>query len=235
MTRAVRRLGMTSIAAAAIGMTGCDGALGLDADANGSLAFSVDRVNSSLLGLTSTQPNEVSSGGHTVVLTSAAMTASELELKGLSSGSNSGSGNATTSKFETGPLTVQIPVEGGTSREIRAQIAPGRYDKFEMEVRTVRVQGTFDGEPFDVTLSVNDEMESRLVPPLVVTDGTTSTAVTVALDLQSWFRSSGGGLLDPRRAQSDATIAAALRANIRSSFYASEDHQGGRGEDDDAR
>lgn len=216
--------GIMAIAAAVAGNTACEGTLGLDANANGSLAFGVDRVNSGLLGLSSTAPNEMSSGGHTIVLSSATMTASELELKGLSSGGTSG-GSATTSKFESGPVTVSIPVEGGTSREITAQIAAGTYDKFEMDVRTIRMQGTYDGSPFDVTVQVNSEMESRLVPALVVADGTTNTAVRVALDLQSWFRSAAGGLLDPRQASSDSTVAAAIRANIRGSLEAVEDHE----------
>jgi hypothetical protein len=214
-----------AIAAAIGSTTACEGTMGLDASANGSLAFGVDRVNSGLLGLGNTPPNEMSSGGHTIVLSSATMTASELELKGLSSGS-SGSSSATTSKFETGTTTVNIPVEGGTTREITANIAAGTYDKFEMEVRTVRLQGTYDGSPFDVTMQINDELETRLVPALVVADGTASTAVRVALDLQSWFRSAAGGLLDPRQAQSDTSVAASIRSNIRGSFYRSDDHHG---------
>jgi hypothetical protein len=215
-------------------MAGCDGTLGLDANANGSLAFAVDRVNSGLLGLSSSPPNEVSSGSHTIVLTSATMTASELELKGVSSGS-AGSGSGTTSEFEAGSVTVSLPVEGGTSREITAPIGAGTYDRFEMKVRTMRLTGTYDGEPFDVTTTVNDELEMRMVPPLVVADGAASTAVTVALDLQSWFRSTAGGLLDPRNIRSDTTVAAMFRANVHNSFEATEDHDGhhGDGSDDD--
>jgi hypothetical protein len=226
------KIGLFAIAAVLMGTTACDGTLGLDANANGSLAFGVDRVNSGLLGLSNTPPNEMSSGGHTIVLSSATMTASELELKGLSAGGSGSSSSATASKFETGMVTVSIPVEGGTSREITSQIAAGTYDRFEMDIRTLRVQGTYDGSPFDVTMQINDEMESRLVPALVVADGSASTAVRVALDLQSWFRSEAGGLLDPRQAGSDSTIAATIRANVRSSFDAAEDHDRERADDD---
>lgn len=220
MTR--RIFGIVAIAAAVTGTSGCDGTLGLDASANGSLAFAVDRVNTGILGLSSSSPNEMSSGGHTIVLNSATMTASEMELKGLSSGS--GSGSATTEEFESGSQTIAIPVEGGTSREITADIAAGTYDKFEMKVRAIRLTGTYDGEPFDFTTVLNDELELRLTPPLVVASGSASTAVTVALNLQSWFRNAAGGLLDMRKAASDSAVSAALRANIHGSFAASEDH-----------
>src|SRR4051812_11008502 len=83
MTTARKIFGMAAIAASVAGMTGCEGALGLDANANGSLAFQVNKVDSGLLGLSSSAPNEMSSGGHTIVLSSATMTASELELKGF--------------------------------------------------------------------------------------------------------------------------------------------------------
>jgi hypothetical protein len=230
-----RLLGTLAIAATVIGTTACDAVLGVDADANANVAFEVQRVNTSLLGLGSSAPNEMTADGHTLVVTGAAITASELELKGFSSGSGtSGSGSSgseTISKFEIGPVTVELPVTGGTSREIPARIAAGTYDKFEMDVRTVRVRGTYDGAPFDVTIAVNDELELRLIPALVVTDGSSDTAVKVALDLQSWFRSSTGGVLDPRLAQSDTTVAARLRSNISGSFEAFDDHGG----DDDDR
>jgi hypothetical protein len=218
-----RIFGMTGIAVAAIGMSACDGAFGLDTSANGSVAFSVDKVDSGLLGLGSSSPNEITSGGHTIVLNGATMATSEMELRGLSSGS-SGSGPGTTSRFETGAQTIVLPVDGGTSREITTNIAAGTYSKFEMAVRTVRLEGTYDGSPFVVTVAVNDELEMALTPPLVVPDNASPTAVNVALDLQSWFRNAAGDLIDPRQAATDTTIAAALRSNIRSSFEAQEDH-----------
>lgn len=234
--KALKIFGMTAIAAAAIGTSACDAALGLDTSANGSVAFSVDKVNSGLLGLGSSAPNQMSSGGHTIVLTSATMSTSEMELRGLSSGSG-GSGAGTTSRFETGAQTIVIPVSGGTSREITTNIAAGTYNKFEMTVRSIRLQGTYDDSTFDVTVPVNGELEMLLNPPLVVADKSAETAVKIALDLQSWFRSTAGGLLDPRQANNDATIAAAIRANVRGSFEAEEDehreqereleHQGG--------
>lgn len=223
MSRTCRFLGMAAIAAAVTGTTGCDGTLGLDANANGSLAFAVDRVDSGLLGLSSSRPNEMSSGGHTIVLNSATMTATQMELKGLSS---SGSGSsATTSEFESGSQTIVLPVEGGSSRQITADIGAGTYDTFEMTVRSIRLTGTYDGQPFDITTAVNDDIELRLTPPLVVANGAAATAVTVTLNLEAWFRSSTGGLMDPRTASSDSAIAAALRANISSSFAAHSDQR----------
>jgi hypothetical protein len=215
--------GMTTIAVVAIGMSACDAAVGLETSGNGSVAFSVDKVNSGLLGLGSSSPNEISSGGHTIVLTSATMSISEMELRGLSSGS-SGSGPGTTSRFETGAQMIALPINGGTSREITTNVAAGTYSKFEMSVRTVRLEGTYDGSPFIVNVAVNDELEMDLTPPLVVSDNASPTSVNVALDLQSWFRNAAGDLIDPRQAGSDTTVAAALRSNIRSSFEAREDH-----------
>lgn len=223
MTNSRKLLGVAAIAAAVTGMAGCDSAVGLGAKANGSVAFSVQKVNTSPLGLTSSPPNEFTSGGHTIVLSSATMTASELELKGPKT-EGTGSDSAR-SKFETGPITLELPVHGGATRDITTQIPAGTYDKFEMEIRSVRLQGTYDGSPFDVTVLVNSELEARLQPPVVVTDPAAKTAIKVALDLQSWFTSSAGGLLDPRQAQSNPIVAAALRANIRNSFEASEDEE----------
>jgi hypothetical protein len=164
-------------------------------------------------------------------------------------------------EFETGPVLVDLPVEGGVISPFDVPIPADTYDELELEIddaeddstsaaffaahptwphdASVRIVGTFDAndgagpQPFDVYLEVDVEIERNLVPPLVVTDSSSSVNVTVAVDVGSWFLRESGDLIDPRLLDSDGGLADEVEGNIESSFdaYEDDDHDG---EDDDS-
>ncbi len=89
----------------------------------------------------------------------------------------------------------------------------------------MRVEGTFNGQPFVFTSSVEAEMEFHLEPPMVV--DATGANVTVFVDVGSWFRAAGGVLINP--ANLSGTLRSTVEANIRASFEAfGDDDRDGR-------
>lgn len=118
--------------------------------------------------------------------------------------------------------TITLPLQGGVITPITAGVAAGRYEKVEMDVASIRVRGTFDGQAFDTTIPVNDELELEFNPPLEI-GGTATTNVTVRIDPANWFRTSGGQVIDPRALATDASLRSEIRNRIRSSFKAFED------------
>jgi hypothetical protein len=113
-----------------------------------------------------------------------------------------------------------LPVNGSVVTPITTQVIPGTYTELEMKVNTVRVQGTYDGQPFDVTVTVNEDLETDIRPPLVVTE-TSPANLTVAVDISHWFMASDGGAIDLLNLS--AAGSSRLASNIKISFDAFED------------
>ena len=193
------------------GVAACDGMLGAGVDGNASLSFAADRSASSAPS-SSASNDTIRSGAHTIVVSRAELRVEEIELKGE---------HGLESEMKSGTTVVALPMNGSVVTPVTANVAAGSYNEFEMKVRTVRVQGTFDGSPFDETVTVNDDLELDLNPPIVAAeDG--SANVTVTISIANWFRSSDGGLID-LRALTDI-LRLRLAANIKASFEAFEDH-----------
>jgi len=193
------------------GLAGCDGMLSAGVDGNASLSFAADRSPSNAP--TSSAGNDtIRSGAHTIVVSRAELRVEEIELKGE---------QGLKSELKGGSTLVALPMNGSVVTPVTANVAAGSYDEFEMKVRTVRVLGTFDGSAFDETVTVNDDLELDLNPPVVAAqDGTAN--VTVKISVANWFQSSDGGLID-LRALTDI-LRLRIAANIRASFEAFEDH-----------
>lgn len=170
-------------------------------------------------------------------------------------------------KFVAGPLLVDLPLDGGVVTPFSAPVRPGVYDEIELRIKepeddngdrarfrrehpewprkaTVRITGTFDAgggegaQPFDVFLAVDQEVERRLSPPLVVDADTdpASVNVTLAVRVDGWFRTRGGRLIDPRALGVD-DLAELVEENVERSLeaFCDDDRDGhhGRGSDDD--
>ena len=148
-------------------------------------------------------------------------------------------------EFETGPILVEPPLDGAIETSISVAIDTGTYDELEFEIHkpedddglddgfladhpdfgetSIRVTGTFNGSPFVYETDLNVEQEIDLVSPLVVTDATASTNVTMFVDLDAWFRDAGGGLIDPGSANKGGQNEGIVKENIKQSFEAFED------------
>lgn len=204
----------TSSAAALLALagllSGCDEGVGVDAGAQASISFATIR-SSALLDI-GTAADPVVIGEHTVDVTSAELRISEIEIEG----------DEVEIKVRNKTTVVALPVTGSTdiTTPITAPVVPGTYDELKLKIQSVRVMGTFDGEPFDLTLRVNEHFEMDLEPPLVVTEtGAANATVTVAVD--EWFLNRDGSAIDPNNL-TDAEQAR-LRKNIRESLRAFED------------
>jgi hypothetical protein len=192
----------------------------------------------------------LTSGGHTLSITQATLTITRIELKptttvacaGETEGADDNlvsAASSTTSddhgdddndaceELKAGPLSVDLPLEGGMTTLPANAIPAGTFREIELRVSTARIVGTFDGTPFDVTVPVNTRGEIELATPLVVADGT-PTSVTINVPVGGWLTNADGSLVDPSKISSNATLLAQVRSRIIASFRAfeDEDHDG---------
>ena len=216
----LNRLGLVAIAATALATAACDEQTGVDLGGSASLSFAATG-GSTLLGDPTPPQNPMTVAGHVVAVSRVELQLSELEIEGEDSAEM---------EMKGGPLLVALPVNGNVITPVTATIAPGTYTELEMKVNTVRIQGTFDGQPFDVTVAVNEDLETDIRPPLVVTE-TTQANLTVSIQISNWFRNNDGSAIDLLNLSS--TARERLKSNINASFDAFEDDdRSGRSHDD---
>lgn len=126
--------------------------------------------------------------------------------------------------FATGPLNIEVPMDGRLVTVLTEPIPPGRFDQVEIELRAVRFRGTFDRQPFDVTMRVNADVEIDLDPPFVVDEDVDRLNLTIELNAVRWLRERDGSLVDPRALETNDNVRARVRTRIVRSFLAFEDH-----------
>lgn len=161
-------------------------------------------------------------GGHVIVLSSADLRLSKIEIEG----------DSVSIEMKSGMTVIGLPLNGGVITPVTVPLLPGTYDKLEMKIESVRLQGTFDGQPFDVNVRVVTEFETRLDPPVVVT-ASGAENVTIAFSVANWFVSNQGTAIDPRNLTPQA--AAQLMSNIKASMHGfdDDDRDGDHDEDDE--
>jgi hypothetical protein len=139
--------------------------------------------------------------------------------------------------LKLGPMLVSLPLGDGVGASVAASIPAGTYRAIEFELHrvrddsrdaafttahpelagaSVRVTGTYRGQRFVYTSSVNAEQELEFTPPVVV-DGM-GASVTVRVDVASWFKDANGATIAPT-----ADNAGRIEERIRASFRAFED------------
>ncbi|MCU0620065.1 MAG: hypothetical protein MUC69_01025 [Gemmatimonadales bacterium] len=153
-------------------------------------------------------------------------------------------------ELEFGPLLFDVPLGVGPERVFTVEIAPGIYDKLEFEIHkpessddaaflaanpgfngvSVKVTGTFNGTPFTYVSDLNEEQERALVPPLELAEAQ-ATDLTFFVDIDRWFRTSSGTLVDPATANEGGVNEDLVEENIENSIDAFEDDD--RDGDDD--
>lgn len=143
-------------------------------------------------------------------------------------------------EVEFGPIVVDLPLDGSLRGGIDLAVPNGLYsevkfdieplddsDAYDASVRarhpelgdaSIRVDGTYNGEPFVYVTGLEADMVLDLQPDLVVTNGAFN--VTVRVDVRSWFRASDGGLIDPRSANAGGPNEEQVAANILASLHA---------------
>jgi hypothetical protein len=192
-------------------------------------------------------PETFTDGSNTLVINQVQLVLREIELKRVEATTAcGGSEQDGCEKLELGPILLDLPLggAGGAARTFSVPVAAGSYDEIEFEIHrpsnddasdaafvqahpdfagvSIRVDGTFNGQTFSYTSDLNAEEEIELSPPLVTTDAA-STDLTLFVDLDRWFRDSGGNLVDPASANVGLTNQGLVENNIRGTLRAFED------------
>lgn len=138
-------------------------------------------------------------------------------------------------KFEE-PFIADLDLGGGPTTLGTFDVPPGLYEELEIKVAklpddhpsdmaglSIRIRGNVieDGSsaPFTFTSDLDEEQETELEPPLVVTAGMGGLAIALVLDTSEWFRDQEGDFLDPR----DPANGSQIEENIKNSIDAFED------------
>lgn len=190
----------------------------------------------------------LTANGDTLIITSAEIVLREIELKRQEDDFCDTLGEADDDdceEFSTGALLVDLPLNGEVTTAITIAPDTGVYDEIDFEVHkpesdgdddaflaahpdfdgvSIRVRGTFNGTAFTFESDLDVEQEQELADPIVVSDTTTSTNVTMVVDINTWFRTGGGALIDPATANKGGANEGLVKENIKDSFKAFEDH-----------
>ncbi len=187
----------------------------------------------------------LTAGADTLIITSAQIVLREIELRRLEVTScDTEPEPSGCEEVEVGPELIDLPLQPGVQTEFSISIPAGTYVEIEFDIhkvsdsdpadsafiqtyptmvdRSIRVTGTFNGQAFTYESDLNVEQELALVPALVL-DETASTNVTILVDLDAWFRTAGGDLIDPATANKGLPNENQVRDNIIDSFEAFED------------
>jgi hypothetical protein len=154
--------------------------------------------------------------------------------------SGSGVSGSECSEVELDPLLVDVPLNGTAILDLGALVPAGTYRELEFTIESadddrgaeaaflrahpefrgvsIRVDGTFNGQPFTFKSALEAEIEAEFNTPLVVT-ADNPISLTLSVDVASWFKAADGSVLDP----SSAANALRIAQNIALSFAAFED------------
>ena len=136
--------------------------------------------------------------------------------------------------FRSGPVTVSLPLSGGMVSPFSQALPVGEYDELQMKASTLRLQGTYDGQAFDVLVPVSAKIELRLSPPLKIAATTDRPDITVNVNVLAWFKNADGSVVDPRTLATNGNLRSAFRGRVRASFKAFKD-KNRDGTDSDSR
>jgi hypothetical protein len=184
-------------------------------------------------------------GSDTLVITRAQLVLREIELKQLETADCDVEPEpAGCEEIEVGPVLVDLPLAPGAAQQFSVELPSGTYSRIDFEVHkpsdddpqdqaflvqhpdfadlSIRVTGTFNGVAFTYESDLDVEQELDLVPPLLVDDAT-ATNVTIFVDVDTWFRSAGGGLFDPDSGNKGGDNESEIKENIKQSLKAFED------------
>lgn len=198
------------------------------------------------------------SGADTLEITRAELVLSKLELTEAAGNRCDDDGHdhdRGCTEIERHFVLVDLPTDTSVHTLIDANIPPGTYASLEGKLRVprerddsaatafiaahpevnganIRVEGTFNSQPFTFLSTVDTRFELRLSPPVTVADG--GVNVTIHVDITKWFRNGDGSLLDPSTGNAGGANASLVIGNILDSFHAvrDDDHGHRHGGDD---
>lgn len=188
----------------------------------------------------------ITDGTNTLIITRVEVVAREIELRRVGVAScDSTASTDDCEYFSTAAQLVVLPLSQAATQVLTIDVAPGTYSSVRMKVhkvsddvgdaaflaanpswpsrQSIRVTGFYNGSAFTYLSDVNFHAEESLAPNLVV-DATTSTNLTVRIDLTVWFRNGATGpLINPATAGSSGTNKSLVENNIKDSVKMFED------------
>ncbi|MBI4499896.1 MAG: hypothetical protein HY700_01925 [Gemmatimonadetes bacterium] len=226
----------------AIGLLGC--ANGNGPNGSVSLSFAGRSANVTAAPAAFSSPAG-SSAADVLVITKAEVVLRQIELKAVEvANCDVVPKPENCEEFQTGPVRLNIPTTTGASTQVTVDIPPGTYKEVDFEVhklttdaseaafaaanpdlvgKSIVVTGTFNGQAFTFTSDLDVEQELTLVPNLVITASTTSTNLTVQVNLGDWFKTTTGTLINPATANKGGANESVVKENIKRSMKAFED------------
>lgn len=190
-------------------------------------------------------------GGTTLTFTRVQIVLREIELERAETSTDCGDetqlgAEDDCEEFEIGPVLIDLPLNGAIEQLIAIDADSGTFDELEFVVHkpedngedaaflsqhpdfegvSIRVEGTWNGNPFVYTTDLDVEQEMDLSPPLQLQGGGATSQVTLLVDLRRWFLNLGQtGFVDPATANKGQTNEGLVKENIKQSFEAFEDH-----------
>ena len=184
-------------------------------------------------------------GTDTLIITSAQMVLREIELKAAETAACDVEPEpAGCEEVEVGPELVDLPLTSGVEQKFTVDIPPGMYSRIDFEVHkiesgdpiddaflalhptfdgvSIRVVGTFNSTAFLYETDLNVEQELSLVPALTVVEGLDAN-ITIRVDVDTWFRTAAGALIDPATANKGEPNESEVNENVKNSLKAFED------------
>jgi hypothetical protein len=156
------------------------------------------------------------------------------------SGSGRGGRGSDCPEIELDPVLVDVPLNGTATLDLGVLVPAGTYHELEFKIEnadddtgpeaaflrahpefrgvSIRVDGTFNGQPFTFKSALEAEIEAEFNTPLVVS-ADDRLNLTISIDVASWFKGAAGTVLDP----SSSANAFQIGQNIRTSFAAFQD------------
>ena len=248
----------TLILAAAVLVAACSDSTSPTGEQGVSLSFTTGAAGPSTApgAFFSMASDTLSDGQNELIITKAEVVLREIELKRVETIDCDAlePDDDECEKFETAPILFDLPLNGGVEQDTAILVPAGMYDEVEFDIhkvsnddpedaafraahpdmvgKSIRVQGSYNGQPFTYETDLDVEQEFDLSPPLVVTAEMTSTNVTVLLGVDSWFRDGSGNLVNPQDGNKGGQHESLVKENIKQSIEAFEDHDSD-GEPDD--
>jgi len=140
---------------------------------------------------------------------------------------NDDNGESDCAVVRTGPVTVDLPLDGSTKVILDGLVPAGTYTGVRAKLEGVNVVGVFTDaggtdHPFTFTSEVEAEIAVDFASPITVSSATTN--LTVDVDVGTWFKDASGAILDPTNAANQEAIEHAVRASFRA--FEDDDHDG---------
>lgn len=187
-------------------------------------------------------------GSDVIVITNAELVLREIELERVETldcdGGSSGPGDDGCEELVTGPRLFPVPLAPGAVATVEVTVQPGRYDELEFEIHkpeddgsdprdmaflsehpdfariSMRIQGTWNGDPFRYETDLDVEQELDLVPPLTF-DSPGIHEVVLLVDLGAFFVDAARtGLVDPDSANKGGANESLVTENVKRAFEA---------------